>query len=212
MPWRGAPRPDGPGGSGGGARFARLFGPGACGFGQATALRVMGSSGASLTLRPCWRRTRSSACRRDGGSGSGGVAAKLVWPMGSWWVSTWAAPPPMSSACQRVLALRMWQSADRDCRPHVAAPRLPIHTVAAGGGSILSAGSSACVVGPRSAARSRTCVLQAGRAALPHRCPSAVGALAGGPVPGGVGTQGDQPLIWRCSSALPSWRHRWGQR
>ena len=134
--------------------------------------------------------------------------------MGPWWVSTWAAPPPMSSACQLVLALRIWSAVRR--------PRLPASRCWHRGCRFIRL---PLVVARSSAPRSSACrwgpvplvLIQgllvtggAGRFASPMpiccwgacRWPSSRRCL----VPRGISR-----LIWRwCSSALPSWRHRWG--
>ena len=83
--------------------------------------------------------------------------------------------------------------ADRNRWSEVAATRLPIETVAAGGGSVLHCQDDRLLVGPARQGPSWSGLLPRWRTAHDHRCQPVAGSAASGSFPRGLWSPGNQP-------------------
>ena len=164
--------------------------------GEATRLRVMGSSGALLD--PCSLQAKDTILSGPAGGMVGAVqaarraglaqAALVGFDMGGTSTDVFCVP-----AGQGLEAL------ERSPQTEIAgltllAPRLPIHTVAAGGGSILSVDEDRLQVGPRSAGADPgpACYRRGGPLCLTD-AHLLLGRLQVASFPAVFGPQGDQP-------------------
>ena len=164
--------------------------------GQATALRVMGSSGALLD--PAALLAKDTILSGPAGGMVGAVAAAqragvadgalVGFDMGGTSTDVFCVPAGVGLA-----------DLERSPQTEIAgltllAPRLPIHTVAAGGGSILSAEEQRLQVGPRSAGADPgpACYRRGGPLCLTD-AHLLLGRLQVAQFPAVFGPQGDQP-------------------
>ena len=164
--------------------------------GEATALRVMGSSGALLD--PAALLAKDTILSGPAGGMVGAVAAAqragvadgalVGFDMGGTSTDVFCVPAGVGLA-----------DVERSPQTEIAgltllAPRLPIHTVAAGGGSILSAEEQRLQVGPRSAGADPgpACYRRGGPLCLTD-AHLLLGRLQVAQFPAVFGPQGDQP-------------------